>query len=296
MTCHELDSFALPYLDGELEADARAEIEAHLAACTACARRVHEEARFHQALKARIRSAAALPASDALRARIHHGIRGQHQRQLTVRWVRVGAAAAAVVVVAAGTRYVYAHQNLKKVAQAAVFTHGLEDGLAMDVRDDPDVAQRLASSRLRQAVRFPGFPNYQFVGVRYSNMEAKPAAHAIYEMPGGQRVSLFVYNDADGEIPDEVELATNEGYNVALWREKETAYALVSDLKEADIIALLRARSNEPERVDARPVSPVMSPVGPIARPAALNAAPPRSACFPTCLPTIDLQPASFSR
>ncbi|HYR56350.1 MAG TPA: transmembrane regulator PrtR, partial [Myxococcaceae bacterium] len=82
------------------------------------------------------------------------------------------------------------------------------------------------------------------------------------------RIGLFVFRDSDGEVEatplPSVELDTSHGYNVAIWRDHEIVYELVSDLEETDIRQMLSDRSAPRRRAvvsDPRPASATSPPV-----------------------------------
>jgi mycothiol system anti-sigma-R factor len=249
MSCHELDSFLLPYLDGELEAEARAEIEEHLARCSSCATHVHEESSFQQGFKARLKSALAeQQAPEALRERVQLGLRTVQRRESAVRWASGGAAAAALVIVVAGSVYYVRASKLDKLAESAARFNAKT--VPLDVQ--AHLATTYLSEQLERGIPLPRFPNAVVRGARLANVVEKPAGYVVYDVPTQRgdmrRMGLFVVDDSGGELPVDpyptVRLANRKGYNVAQWREEDIVYELVSDLEESDIRALLQARAN----------------------------------------------------
>jgi anti-sigma factor RsiW len=87
------------------------------------------------------------------------------------------------------------------------------------------------------------------LGARLSNLRELPAAYIRYELPRGQ-AGLFIVDDPhrtfepDGrEVqvgPQVLRVVNARGYNVAVWRENEIVYSLVSDLDEAALFDLVR--------------------------------------------------------
>ena len=67
--CKTLDDFSAPYVDGELDAAARAVVDAHLSRCPPCRSRVEAEQAVRELIHARQSALCAGGASAALRAR-----------------------------------------------------------------------------------------------------------------------------------------------------------------------------------------------------------------------------------
>jgi anti-sigma factor RsiW len=97
MTCHELDERLDAWVDGELPAEAAAQVEAHLASCPLCQERGRR-------LRQLLAHAAALPRSVAPQRDLWPGIAREVERERSWRWASVGwspavlAAAATVLV------------------------------------------------------------------------------------------------------------------------------------------------------------------------------------------------------
>jgi hypothetical protein len=88
------------------------------------------------------------------------------------------------------------------------------------------------------------------VGARISQLREYPAAYIKYELPRGQ-AGLFIVDDPDrrfestGRVvnvgPRTLRVMNARGYNVAVWRQDEIVYSLVSDLGEDDLFELVRS-------------------------------------------------------
>ena len=87
------------------------------------------------------------------------------------------------------------------------------------------------------------------VGARLANLRELPAAYIRYELPRGQ-AGLFIVDDPHGRFaaagrevrigPHVLRVVNARGYNVAVWRENEIVYSLVSDLDEDALFDLVR--------------------------------------------------------
>jgi mycothiol system anti-sigma-R factor len=272
MSCDELDGFLYAYLDGEFEPLDKMEFERHLGACPRCAQKVHQESAFREALHSQGRELQRQPserAPDALRRRIQAQLRHEQQRSALKSWVRAGAAAAAIA--AAGGAYIYERPGSRGVfVEAAVLRHA--KALPFEVqRDAPERVEAWFEGKLDHSVRVPTFPNAKLAGARLSNVKDKQAAYIAYEAVGRgasepRRVGLFVFQDADGQVGAQplpsIEVDSSHGYNVAIWREHEIVYELVSDLDESDIRQMLTAHNPFRRRavVEQRPAGPPTSP------------------------------------
>ncbi len=274
ITCAELEGFLYAYLDGEFESSEKLELEQHLAECSRCAHKVHLESVFQENLHQRAREHANGPgarAPEGLRRNIHTQLRHEQQRAALRSWVRAGAAAA--VIAAAGGAYILSRPgNRGMYVEAAALRHA--KSLPFEVqRDAPEHLEAWFEGKLEHSVHVPTFPNTTLAGARLSNVKDKQAAYIGYQAHGAdgarpRRIGLFVFRDSDREVEaaplPSVELDTSHGYNVAIWRDHEIVYELVSDLEETDIRQMLSDRSAPRRRAvvsDPRPASATSPPV-----------------------------------
>jgi hypothetical protein len=99
--CESIDTLAMAYLDGELAAEERHELEAHLCECAACRSHVDTERDEHEVVR---KALTAPPAPDMLRARLVRALDAEDkvQRRRWTQYLLPGsamcAAAAAVAV------------------------------------------------------------------------------------------------------------------------------------------------------------------------------------------------------
>lgn len=274
MTCPEFERFLYPYLDGEFEPSERAEVEAHLAACVACAGRVHQERAVHEAIRAKLKGLSASPrASDALRARIQAGLRSEHRKAAAGRWTRY-AAAAAVVAVVGSSVYVYQRAHTRqRYVEDAVARHAKRLPLEIHGSSPTEVEAWLVGKMDRRLPVPSLMPAAQLAGARLSNVQDKPAVYLVYDtVPAAgaspRQIGLLIYEDkaGDADFPREPEVDKAQGYNVVSRRSGDIVYQLVNDLDEDDIRQMLAA-----ERRGAPASAAPMNPV-----------------------PTLPVQPASF--
>ena len=256
MDCTELERAIDAYLDGEFDARERAEADAHLAQCERCRALADAQGRIRTALRARLRDAMTPPAAEgrapaALRARIEDAL-ACRRRPLWRRALApmpLGALAACV----AGALLVLAtHGGDSALVEEAVRSH--HRGLPLEVMA-ASVGEASIPAWFTGKLDFnPAPPQFQghgvhLLGARLSHLRELPAAYIRYELPRGQ-AGLFIVDDpgrrfgnAGREMrlgPQVVRLLNARGYNVAVWRENEIVYSLVSDLDETALFELVR--------------------------------------------------------
>lgn len=282
MHCDELESVLHPYLDGEFETPERLDVEAHLAGCRACAGSVHEEARFRESLRQTLfGDDGARPAPESLRARIRQSIRQEvraHRRRRVLR----ASAAAALLMGLGGAAWSLQPDPQRPFVDDAARRHAR--GLPFEIeQSSPEHVEAWFNGKLDHRVPVPEFPDLAVSGARIANVRDRPAAYITYEdrkAPAARRrVGLFVFTDTDGKLTNHrapsVEVDTSHGYNVAMWRDGEIVYELVSDLDAEDIRRLVsnkklgRARAPalaaaDRERTPERAVEMVSDPNAPL--------------------------------
>ena len=253
MDCQDLERFLQPFVDGEFEGEEAVGFEAHLVECASCRGAVGEQRALKRKLREAGRAACALnpPPPPGLRARVLSGL---HEQEAARRpfWQRPALAYAAVLTVVAGSGVYYlrvgtARDRAGVYASAAIANHRRH--LPLEVQDGQPVGiQRWLRGKVDFAPQVPQLRKVSLIGARLSNLSDRPAAYIAYGASGDRRVSLFVFDAPDLEVRGgrrvnnrEVLFSNQHGYNVVLWKEREIAYSLVSDLDERDILELVSA-------------------------------------------------------
>jgi hypothetical protein len=124
--------------------------------------------------------------------------------------------------------------------------------------NDPRALEAWLADKVDFHVRVPSpkGPPLSLLGARLSNVREHAAAYLFYG--SGQnpphRVSMFVYDDPSTrpafpgtvrKIDDrDVYVANRAGYNVAVWKQNEVVYSLVSD-REDDVVELVHAAGQQ---------------------------------------------------
>jgi mycothiol system anti-sigma-R factor len=251
MTCQELERLLYPYLDGEFQPEERMDMETHLATCADCARRVDEERRIQQALRrAALHSVQSSRAPASLRAGIQVGLKREQRRTSQLQFLR--ASAAALVVVAVGGGWVAMRPEKRHpFVEEAARRHAKK--LPYEISNAaPEHVEAWFDGKLDHPVLVPRLRNARVDGARLLSVQGRDAAHISYAAPPsqdgeeGRRISVFVFDDASRELDAQpqpsVHLDGSTGLNVAVWRDEEIVYELVSDLDEAAIRKMLQER------------------------------------------------------
>lgn len=258
MNCRDLEPQLTPYLDEELIAEARAEVEGHLATCTACAQLAERERHTLHRLREAAR-AGAPTAPEAFKARLFASVRHDAERQRNARAARWVAVAAGVTVAAVVGHQQYRSHQRRLFEQDAALRHARHFPLEIE---QPQAAalEQWFGGKLDHRVTVPRFPNARAAGARLLQVRDKPAAYIRYDT-ARQQLGLFVFHDDhDVDVGAEPALGSSHGYNVVSWRDGDVVYQLVTDLDERDIRELVPATGRpgwEPpsSTIEVRPAS-----------------------------------------
>jgi anti-sigma factor (TIGR02949 family) len=274
LDCRDLEPLLHAYVDGEFQDADRAEFEAHLAQCAGCRQRVSNEQLFRE----KLRAAATVRAPEALRARITEAVQREQRWSGVRRLVRSESVAVAAAAMAAGVlAFIYGRHLFQPLVHESVVRFQRDP--PVEVRGDEQQVQRWFAGKVDFNVQLPHLRNVSVAGARISHLRDRDAAYVVYQGPRAHRVSLIVFDDPRvplemglsgtvRRIDDRDVLMANErGYNVALWRDNEIVYSLVSDLDERDIVDLLSGRASTPTRGEIKAAAaplptPDVQPVG----------------------------------
>jgi|GEM_PF-633767 len=248
MDCDTAKSQVFPYVDGELPAEPRSAMEAHLAGCQTCRLVVEHESLFRETYVTRLRPDPAPPALREKVARLLAGLAGPavpapaaRRRALPWRHALVAVLLLAVGLVAGMKLAVVRERGdmLTRLADASVDQHQkLVRGLLPPdiVGVSPKTAEEWLRKRLDFNVTVPELTgrDVTLLGARISHLDSVEVAALEYQLDR-KHVSLFV-------IPEEAykRLGLNEkpkfktlrhrGYDVIVWRHHGTGYTLVSEI------------------------------------------------------------------
>ncbi len=269
MNCQTLDTELTPYLDGELVEEARVAVEAHLASCATCARRVEVER--HNLSVVRLAAQQGPRAPQALRDSVFAAVRADASKARRMRAFKVSSMAAGVAfVVFLGNHQYRAHQ-FRLYEQDAALRHSRQFPLEMR-QPGPEEIEAWFGGKLDHRVNVPRFPHATAAGARLLQVRDKQAAYIRYDSP--RPMGLFVFgDDHDVDVGSEPMVGSSLGYNVVSWREGDVVYQLVTDLDEHDLRELVPgAHGTQAAPLDdVRPGTPLHSTPAVEARPASLQ-------------------------
>ena len=258
--CDDIRGRLTLYLDGELQGDERATVEAHLSECEACAAIFARELNFLEAVR---KSGPLHEASPELRDKVRQILsegrevpekrvarRGPH-----VRWVGTIAAGLLILVLPVLVWYVFrktdpAASQPSNFALMAADTHLRHVRGQLPLETETESPQEISSwfaNKLNFKVQLPNYQEssgqeklYMLEGARLVNYQNDYAAYVAYRMK--ERPITLVITSSSVAQPSGGEVIASKGlrfhYNaidglkVITWSDRGLTYALVSDLED----------------------------------------------------------------
>ena len=229
------------YVDGQLDAARRAEVEAHLAANAAAAKIVRDYRGLNRSLHESF--------DDVLNEPLPHAmVRVSRRRPMEV-LRRIAATLVLVVGGAAGGWVLNDVASSQTDSLAAAFparagiihaTYYAERRHAVEVAagEKPHLVAWL-SKRLGTEVQIPDLTEagFQLVGGRMLPGETKPAAHFLYEDVEGGRVTLYMRHGDTGGSNTKFSFTSNGGVGVYYWINGPTGYAVAGGVDREVLLA-----------------------------------------------------------
>jgi anti-sigma factor RsiW len=243
LRCAGIQRFVDTYLDGEFAESERGEFEAHLAECEVCRAKVHDHAEWKHAF---VTAAPREKAPAALRNRVLRKLRKQEipsssWRRFATRVLPVAAAGGMVA-----TLLVARAHWTSPVAVDALALH--KRNLPIEIAGPPDQVRSWYHDKLDVSVRPPNFGQLAALrGGRLTNIRDRQAAYLVYDVHGN-KLSVFIFDPGDLPIDAprkavvgnrDVYLDEEQGYNVALFRDRGLGYAIASDLDGNEMLKLV---------------------------------------------------------
>jgi anti-sigma factor RsiW len=241
LNCKELEDLLSPYLDGELDAAQRADVERHLPGCPDCQRALKDLRVMHEALQA---PALRHHASETLQQRIRLKLRDAEAREQRSMWPRWAAVAATVVVAAALTWNFLPRGNGPAapdvddaMVDAAVDQQqdAVKSGHLLQLSaTDAKAVQAWFTGKLAYVPPVPDLSaeGFALAGARLDTVNGVPAAALVYEH-GAEVVTVFVCPAQHGDKG--LDTDSDDGYQVAYWTQGHLSFWIVSKLDAARV-------------------------------------------------------------
>jgi anti-sigma factor RsiW len=253
MDCIEVRNHLVDRRRGRLTAEVSRAVDEHLAGCAACRHEDAADAQLSVLLEQRL-SPTRTPArlNAALEDRWLEPV---ERRRAAPRWTRFGRTAATI---SAGAALVVAAQLAwrARTPDNPMVTEAVNDHLRVLYSDHPLEVESGGIHRVKPwfegrvdfapVVDFAGDDDFPLVGGSVGYFVDRKAATFVFKHRLHE-ITLFVFR-AEGLRWPAVGLrsigsaqgtvATSRGFHVAMWRRGDLGYALVSDVNEADLLAL----------------------------------------------------------
>ncbi len=248
MNCQSARELISPFIDDELEAARRAEVEQHINSCVNCAE-IHFE---YSQLRSRVRADAPYySAPEELQSRIvsalEHGAMKTERPRPAWSWMALAAAAGFLLALSIVfvQQFAAARTAPDLLARELVASHvrSLMPGHLFDVRSTdqhtvkPWFAGKIDFSPKVKTLTGEG---YELIGGRLDYVDNRPVAALVYQRRQ-HLINLFVW-PASAAQPKSLALAWN-GFNLVRWQDSGLVYWAVSDLNMQELRDFARAYS-----------------------------------------------------
>jgi anti-sigma factor RsiW len=231
------------YLDGELDAAGRADVEAWLAEHADDAARIASWRRQREHMAALHADILGAPLPERLSAALDRRPRGSRK----ISWMQ---AAASLVLLLAGAiggwlandSVTAAHSAVASFVHHAVGAHVVftrEQRHAVEAKAGEQHLVRWLSGRVGRQLNPPDLlsAGYYLVGGRLVADDGAPAAQFMYEDGSKNRLTLYVRSARDAEDTS-FRVAVERGVSAFYWIEKPYAYALVGKVERNELVKL----------------------------------------------------------
>ena len=255
MNCDDSRIYLPAYLDEELGVAESLRVQKHLSECGDCRQLQDEQLSLRSAL--RDPALYALPSVDfskrieaAVRRAAQEEARSRGSRWFESLWAgafRWVPAVAALLVVTIGAFYVMnslrsSHQQLLASAVLASHIRSLQPGHLIDVpSSDRHTVKPWFQGKLDFSPPVPDISElgWNLVGGRLDYVDGRPVAVLVYQRRM-HNINVFLWPN-HGAADDTIRQEDAQGYQILHWNGAETAYWVVSDLNNAELLSLARA-------------------------------------------------------
>lgn len=249
MNCAAIERYVDAFVDGEVDASARIEVERHLSGCRACRDRLE----FTGWLKNRLRSDIQTKAPEALRARVQKAFHEERSAsgfgRVDASWRTTAAVAAVALLIFGVSRSLHGQSQVLQAGVAPL----LEDVVRAHGRSYPsEVAQGDQVPAFEQRVGFPvrpvefGDPSVRFLGARAVEVGGRHAVTLLYEARG-RRMTVVAFRPPAraGQFGERFEsngrsirYVRVQDHLVPLVEHRGVLYAVVGDMDPEDGLQL----------------------------------------------------------
>ena len=237
MNCEDAKLLVHALADGELDAGHAREVEAHAAACGACAAELATAQHLKRALAA---SDLRFSAPDALRARVEGAIPTRQpvaDRRTLLKGFALGTAASALAASGIGFLVLRDARDDRLIGDAiSAHLRSLQGEHLTDVLStDQHTVKPWFNGRVDLAPPVPDLTaqGFTLVGGRLDFLEGQPVAALVYRRRA-HVINVFV-GQGLGPTPAEPDLQVVQGYNVLRWRLDGFSVIAVSDLNRDEL-------------------------------------------------------------
>jgi anti-sigma factor RsiW len=242
MACEQWQSQLDEYLDGELAAEPRRALDAHLRTCPACAADALTRVQFKRSVKA---AGVRFTPSPTFRDQIQRKITSRRRRPWNFGWTFATAALALVLIAGAATTYI-GRQNLRRqqlyseLADLHVSTLGSANPVDV-VSTDRHTVKPWFQGKIPFTFNLPELQNTEFtlLGGRVTYLGQAPGAHLIYQIRKHQ-ISVFIFPDdsTNASLGASSVVQRKQTFNVEAWTLDGLRYIVFGDAGSDDIRAL----------------------------------------------------------
>jgi len=256
MNCDDSRTYLDAYLDDELGVAESLGVQKHLILCADCRQSQQEQLALRSAL--RDPEMYSQPSDDFAR-RIEEVVRraarqeAQSERSAWFEWLRLGtfrwvpAAAAVIVVATMGVLFVMnrmqgSHEQLIASSVLAGHIRSLQANHLVDVpSSDRHTVKPWFQGKLDFSPPVPDLSElgWNLIGGRLDYVDGRPVAALIYQRRMHD-INVFLWPNR-GSADDSIRQEDAQGYQILHWNGAETAYWVVSDLNNAELLSLARA-------------------------------------------------------
>jgi anti-sigma factor RsiW len=233
------------YVDGRLDAERRAAVEAWLAARPEEAERVAAYRRLSSEVRAAYQSMAAEPTPERL-SRFARRRMSLRRVALAAAWVALGVAIGAVATLELGGGRAggpFLASESAVMARRAAIAHAtyspeVRHPVEVGAGDEAHLVAWL-SKRLGVQVRVPKLDEagMSLMGGRLLPGETGPVAQFMYQSPNGRRLTLYVRQERSHNTETAFRYAREKNVGVFYWIDRDCGYAIASaDLSREELL------------------------------------------------------------